>query len=99
MTKQRPRIAKERVIFLLREGYQRQDIAKLLGIGRTTLWRRMKDWGLDKDEAANMDAAALTEMRKTGMSWREIANVMGVCPRHVFRLRRDLETKAGIVIE
>lgn len=39
-------VTRERVEKLLREGYSKQSIADRFGVNRTTLWRKMRMWGM-----------------------------------------------------
>jgi len=38
-------------------------------------------------------------MRSEGMTWDQIAENLGVTRRHIFRVRRTLEEKTGILID
>ena len=40
-------LERERIAGLLKAGYSKVEIAKLLGIGRATLYRKMAEYGLD----------------------------------------------------
>ena len=41
-----PAITVDRVETLIAQGHSKQHIARLLGVNRTTLWRKMRTWGM-----------------------------------------------------
>jgi two-component system, NtrC family, response regulator HydG len=52
----RPRLTRERLLEALeRSGWNRAEAARLLGVDRTTVWRRMKHWHLADSPASARD--------------------------------------------
>ncbi|MCI8275832.1 MAG: sigma 54-interacting transcriptional regulator [Lachnospiraceae bacterium] len=57
-------LEKERIAELLRAGYSKVEIAKLLGIGRATLYRKMAEYGLDYSRRKEKQGGEETPQKK-----------------------------------
>lgn len=89
----RPRlyIAQDQLEFLLDHGFAASDIARLLGVSRSTICRRMRDWGLTVSRTYTaMDDAALD---------RAVLEVKREFPDAGYRMMHGLLRARGFVVQ
>lgn len=65
---------------MAKEGYSNADIARVLGVGKTTVWRWVTNEGENprgRKHLRRVDRAEIKRLRRKGWTFREIGEVVG----------------------